>query len=55
MNLSDRAPDKTSVLQADYQKKFHTLLSQNSVAPLGQFKSKLSEVFIADHGDVFLA
>jgi putative glycosyltransferase (TIGR04372 family) len=54
-NLSDRAPDKTSVLQADYQKKFYTLLSQNSVAPLGQFKSKLSEVFIADHGDVFLA
>ena len=54
-NLNDRAPDNASVLQADYQKKFHTLLSQNSVAPLGQFKSKLSEVFIADRGDTFLA
>ncbi|MDA3017590.1 MAG: TIGR04372 family glycosyltransferase [Actinomycetota bacterium] len=45
----------TDELQRQYRNKFHTLLSRNSVAKLGPLNSSLSEVFLKENGEAFLA
>jgi len=42
-------------LQDSYRRKFHALLSERAVAPLAPFQSRLSEVFLRDHGRNFLS
>ena len=41
--------------QRQYRNKFHALLSRNSVAKLGPLNSSLSEVFLKQSGEAFLA
>ena len=41
-------------MQNLYREKFHTFLSNNSVAKLAPFSSRLSPLFLEKYGDEFL-